>query len=64
MESILLNWIARILLWVLGIYFTIYCLRQYITEKNVFFATTMHLLLIWFSIILMTGPPGENIEGY
>ena len=64
MESILLNWIARILLWTLGIYFTIYCLNVYINEKNVLYASTIHLSLILFSVMLMSGPPGTEIAGY
>ena len=64
MNSILLNSIARILLWVLGIYLAFYCLYQYINEKNVFFASTIHLFLILFSVMLMTGSPGEKILGY
>ena len=64
MESILLNWVARVLLWTLGIYFTIYCLNVYINEKNVLFASTMHLFLILFSVMLMSGPPGTDISGF
>ena len=64
MESILLNWIIRIVFWVLCIYFIIYCLRVYINEENVFYASSIHLFLILFSVMLMSGPPGSMMEGY
>lgn len=64
MESILLNIIVRILFWFLCIYLTIYCLKQYITEKNAFFASAIHLFIILLSVMLMSGAPGDMIEGY
>lgn len=64
MRSILLTWTIRILLWVLAIYLIAYFLIVHITEKNVFWVSVIHLFLVLFSVMLMTGIPGENIEGY
>lgn len=64
MESILVNWVARILLWVIGFYFIIYFFSVFLEYKNLFYAAKIHLFLILLSVMLMTGPPGEFIKGY
>ena len=64
MRSILLTFFVRLIFWVLCIYLTVYFLTIAITDKNVFWVSTVHLLIVLFSVILMFGAPGDKIEGY
>lgn len=64
MKSIFLTWIVRIVFWILFIYLIAFFLYVKITEKNVLWASSIHLILILLCVMLMTGVPGENIEGY
>ena len=48
--NIILSIMLEIFLWTLTIYFTIYCLQQYIDGKNILYASCLHLLLILLTI--------------
>lgn len=42
----------EIILWILFIYFTIYCIKNYIDANNVYYTCFMHLLLLLLTVIV------------
>jgi len=40
-----------ILMWIITIYFTLYCLKTYIDKKNAFYACFLHLLILFLWIL-------------
>lgn len=49
--NLFLDYTLVIILWVVGIYFTIYCIKQYVDKTNAFWACFLHLFLIALTII-------------
>jgi len=44
--------VAEIVLWVIAIYFTIYCVKNYIDGSNIYYTCFLHLLLIFLTVLL------------
>ena len=42
----------EIILWILFIYFTIYCIKNYIDANNVYYTCFMHLLLLLLTVVV------------
>ena len=53
----ILRFFIEVILWIIFIYFTIYCLREYIDGSNIYYALFLHLLLILLTIIVYPSLP-------
>jgi len=50
MSNVLVT-VLIILMWIITIYFTLYCLKTYIDKKNAFYACFLHLLILFLWIL-------------
>jgi len=43
---------AEIILWIIFIYFTIYCLKNYIDNNNIYYTFFLRLVVIFLTILV------------
>lgn len=51
------HFFIEVILWILFIYFTIYCLREYIDGSNIYYAMCLHLALVFLTILIYPSLP-------